>query len=77
VYRTLTSVGFMIGIVVGFIFGAAYAVARRAWTDYRKVKASVPGMRKTAWSLIRVATSKGGVITLLIVGAIVWAAIGR
>jgi hypothetical protein len=39
---------FLTGLVVGFSFGVAYAVCRRAWKDYFVVRRSVPGLRKAA-----------------------------
>lgn len=43
----------ILGGVVGFLFGIVFAVMRRAWSDYQKIKASVPGLRKAAWAHIR------------------------
>ena len=74
--RSITSAGLMLGLAIGFSLGYAVAVARRAWADYRKTKAAVPGLRKDAWSLIGWALTKGGLVTLLIVAAVAWAAIG-
>ncbi|SCE76551.1 hypothetical protein GA0070607_1285 [Micromonospora coriariae] len=65
-----------VGILVGCVVGAAYARARRGWDDYQKTKASVPGLRKLAWLLIRVAATKVGIVVLLLVGAVAYAAVG-
>lgn len=43
---------FLFGLVVGCFLGAAYAVMRRAWRDWRTVKKSVPGFRKTAFRTV-------------------------
>ncbi|WP_147457018.1 hypothetical protein [Micromonospora pisi] len=72
--RSLTAAMLAIGVLLGLTAGIAYAVARRSWADYRKTKASVPGMRKAAWALIRIAASKGGIVLLLCVAAASWAA---
>ncbi|MFY1674829.1 hypothetical protein ACN27G_33650 [Plantactinospora sp. WMMB334] len=66
----------LVGVVLGIFAGIAYAVARRAWADYRKVKASLPGMRSTAWAVTRIATSRGGIVLLLCLAAAGWAATG-
>ncbi|MEV1290094.1 hypothetical protein [Micromonospora sp. NPDC049679] len=63
-------------MLVGLSFGAAYAVARRAWRDYKSAQKAVPVARKAVWALIRVATTKGGVVLLLCAAAVGWAAIG-
>jgi hypothetical protein len=39
---------FLAGLVIGCFLGAVYAIMRRAWKDYRTVKKSVPGFRKSA-----------------------------
>ncbi|MFI6760559.1 hypothetical protein ACIBF5_15625 [Micromonospora sp. NPDC050417] len=72
--RPLTAVMLAIGVLLGLTVGIAYAVARRSWVDYRKTKASVPGMRKAAWGLIRIVASKGGIVLLLCIAAASWAA---
>ena len=46
----------------------------RGWTDYQTAKKTVPGARRTAWLLIRAVTTKVGVIALLLVGAVAYAA---
>jgi hypothetical protein len=43
---------FMLGLVIGCLLGAAYAKMRRAWRDWRTVKHSVPGFRKTAFRTV-------------------------
>jgi hypothetical protein len=52
----------------------AFAIARRAWNDYQKTKASVPVLRKAAWLLIR--TASGWIVGLaaLVVAAVAFAA---
>ena len=62
---------FYFGCVVGFLAGMAFAIARRAWRDYLTVKNSVPGMRKKAWSDIRVAF--GWMVALVVLGLIAFA----
>ena len=74
--RSLTAAILALGVVLGLAVGVAYAVARRSWVDYRKTKAMVPGMRKAAWALIRIAVSKGGIVLLLCIAAASWAATG-
>ncbi|WP_247658772.1 hypothetical protein [Micromonospora sp. U56] len=65
-----------IGVLVGGVMGAAYARARRGWRDYQVTKDSVPGLRRAAWLLIRLAATKVGVVALLLVGAVAYAAVG-
>lgn len=64
----------LLGVVFGLVAGTAYAIARRAWTDYGKTKASLPGMRKAAWGLTRIATSRAGILLLICLAAVAWAA---
>ncbi|MEO3742487.1 hypothetical protein [Plantactinospora sp. B5E13] len=74
--RPLPAATLLIGVTLGVVVGIAYAVARRAWADYRKTRASLPGMRKAAWALTRLATSKGGIVLLLCLAVVGWAATG-
>ncbi|GAA3737597.1 hypothetical protein GCM10022225_20540 [Plantactinospora mayteni] len=66
----------LVGVAFGLFVGAAYAVARRAWADYRKARASLSGLRKTAWTVTRIATSRGGIVLLICLAAVGWAAVG-
>jgi hypothetical protein len=75
VERPLPVAILVLGVALGLFAGIAYAVARRAWVDYRKTVDLVPGMRKTAWALIRLATAKGGIVLLLCIAAVSWAAL--
>jgi hypothetical protein len=43
---------FVVGVVVSFLAGMAYAITKRAFSDYTKTKELIPGMRKTAWSSV-------------------------
>ncbi|MEV1332093.1 hypothetical protein AB0J20_21250 [Micromonospora costi] len=72
----LIAVLLLVGLLIGSGVGSAYTRARRGWTDYQTVKKSVPGARKTAWLLIRAVTTKIGVIALLLIGAVAYAAVG-
>ncbi|SCG46899.1 hypothetical protein [Micromonospora siamensis] len=65
-----------VGLLVGGVMGAAYARARRGWADYQNTKKSVPGLRRLAWLLIRLAATKIGIVALLLVGAVAYAAAG-
>ncbi|MBY8870864.1 hypothetical protein K7640_03270 [Micromonospora sp. PLK6-60] len=64
----------LVGLFIGCGVGTAYARARRGWTDYKAAKNTVPGARRTAWLLIRAVTTKVGVILLLLIGAVAYAA---
>lgn len=66
----------VVGLVIGAGVGAAYARAKRGWKDYRTLRTSVPGARRTAWVATRAAITKIGVIALLLVGAAAYAAAG-
>lgn len=71
---------FLIGVVVSFLCGVAYAVTRRAFDDYKKTKAALPGMRKTAWSGVWTtikAAALGLVIFAVLIGWIVSETKGR
>ena len=66
----------LVGLIIGCGVGAAYARARRGWTDYRAAKNTIPGARRTAWLAIRAVVTKLGVIALLLFGAAAYAAAG-
>ncbi|MCW3842190.1 hypothetical protein ONA70_19015 [Micromonospora yasonensis] len=66
----------LVGLVIGAGVGAAYARAKRGWTDYRTIRSSVPGARRNAWVAIRAVFVKVGVIALLLFGAAAYAAAG-
>jgi hypothetical protein len=65
----------LFGVVLGLVVGTAVTVARRAWTEYVTTKAGLPGMRRGAWVLIRIAASRVGIVALICVVAVAWAAI--
>ncbi|GAA2707642.1 hypothetical protein ACFY2R_12640 [Micromonospora olivasterospora] len=64
----------LVGLFVGCGVGAAYARARRGWKDYQTARKTVPTTRRVAWGLIRAVTTKIGVVALLLVGAVAYAA---
>ncbi|MFJ6195605.1 hypothetical protein [Micromonospora sp. NPDC092111] len=72
----LITVLLVAGLVLGWGVGAQYARARRGWNDYKAAKKAVPGARKTAMLLVRAVFTKVGVIALLLVGAVAYAAVG-
>ncbi|MEU5939364.1 hypothetical protein ABZ807_09255 [Micromonospora sp. NPDC047548] len=72
----LIAVLLAVGLFVGWGVGVQYARAKRGWTDYKAAQRAVPGARKTAWLLVRAVTTKVGVIALLLVGAVAYAAVG-
>lgn len=72
----LIAVLLAVGLFVGWGVGVQYARAKRGWTDYKAAKNAVPGARRTAWLLVRAVTTKVGVIALLLVGAVAYAAVG-
>jgi hypothetical protein len=72
----LVAVLLAVGLFLGWGVGAQYARARRGWNDYKAAKNAVPGARRTAWLLVRAVTTKVGVIALLLVGAVAYAAVG-
>jgi hypothetical protein len=74
--RSITAAGLVLGIVIGFVGGIAFAVARRAWVDVGKAKTQLGGAKKIAWTVTRVATTRVGFVGLLVVAAIAWAAVG-
>ncbi len=44
-----TSLLWIVLAAVGLVFGSRWAVMQRANSDYKKVKAGLPGMRSTYW----------------------------
>ncbi|MEH0840974.1 hypothetical protein V6U81_01090 [Micromonospora sp. CPCC 205711] len=72
----LIAVLLAVGLFIGWGVGAQYARAKRGWTDYKAAQKAVPGARKTAWLLVRAVTTKVGVIALLLIGAVAYAAVG-
>ncbi|TDC78944.1 hypothetical protein E1193_19950 [Micromonospora sp. KC606] len=65
-----------VGLFLGWGVGTQYARAKRGWTDYKAAQRAVPGARRAAWLLVRAVTTKVGVIALLLVGAVAYAAAG-
>ncbi|WP_434743166.1 hypothetical protein [Micromonospora sp. SH-82] len=65
----------LLGLLVGAAAGAAYTRARRGWADYQTARRAVPVTRRAAWLLIRAVTTKVGVVALLLVGAVAYAAV--
>ncbi|MEV4202331.1 hypothetical protein [Micromonospora globbae] len=74
--RPLIAVLLLAGLLIGCGVGSAYTRARRGWADYQAAKKTVPVARRTAWLLIRAVTTKVGVIALLLIGAVAYAAVG-
>lgn len=74
--RPVPAAALLLGVVLGLVAGIAYAVARRAWTDYRKAKANLPVLRKLAWALTRMAGTRAGIVLLICLVAVGWAAAG-
>ncbi|MFB9239796.1 hypothetical protein ACFFWC_30445 [Plantactinospora siamensis] len=75
--RPIAAVLLIIGVVMGVVAGRSWATARRAWGDYTVTKASVPKFRKTAWGLMRAAFTKGGIVVLICLAAMGYAAVGN
>jgi hypothetical protein len=71
--EAVTSAVVMVGIVVGFVVGVGFALARRAWSDYRKTTALASGMRKTAWSLTGSAAGRFALAGVLLVVVVLYA----
>ncbi|MGV9211690.1 hypothetical protein ACTFTM_07485 [Micromonospora sp. RB23] len=74
--RPLLTVLLLVGLVIGWAVGSAYARARRGWTDYQTAKKSVPGARRGAWLLVRGVAVKAAIVGLLLFGAVAYAAVG-
>ncbi|MEV6815371.1 hypothetical protein [Micromonospora sp. NPDC051296] len=74
--RPLIAALLLVGLIIGSGVGSSYARARRGWNDYQTAKKTVPGARRAAWLLIKVVTTKVGVIALLLIGAVAYAAAG-
>ncbi|MEO3779173.1 hypothetical protein ABGB16_20475 [Micromonospora sp. B11E3] len=64
------------GLFIGWGVGAAYARARRGWKDYQTARRTVPTARRVAWGLIRAVGTRVGVVALLLLGAVAYAAAG-
>jgi hypothetical protein len=75
VNRPIIATGLVAGALFGLTVGATYARAQRAWSDYKTTKASVPVLRKAAWALIWLTTTKGGLLTIAVGLVIFWAAV--
>ena len=65
---TATTVGVLIGVVVGFPGGVLYATVRRSWTDFSGARKAIPIARKTALARTREALLLG--LALAVVGAV-------
>lgn len=67
----LTVAGLVTGVIVGVFLGIAVAVRRRAWRDYRTIKATVPGLQNGAWASTLREARNGFLAILLVVSAVV------
>ena len=74
--ESIVSVGLLVGLAFGFVAGMGFAVARRAWSDYKRVKSGLPGMRSTAWTLTGAAFSKSGLAIMFVVAVVAYAYFG-
>jgi hypothetical protein len=74
--RSIASGSLLLGVVIGFVMGAAYARFRRAWVDVGKSKTQLAGLRKVAWAMTRAATTKVGLVGILVIAAVAYAAFG-
>jgi hypothetical protein len=70
----LLSGGFLAGILIGFLAGSAFSVARRAWRDHGIARTAVPKLRRTAFGVTGAAVGWMVVIGVLTIAAVGWAA---
>lgn len=75
--RSVSAVMLVVGVFLGVLVGRAYAGARGSWREYAAAKAALPGLRKGAWGLRRALFTRGGLVALLCVAAMGWAALGK
>jgi uncharacterized YccA/Bax inhibitor family protein len=75
-FRGVTTLGLILGMLIGFPAGMAYAVGRRAWRDVAGAKRLVGGARRTAWHASRVMVAWLVGVAVLVVAAVAWAAGG-
>lgn len=68
----LTLAILLLGSSVIFALGYAVAVVRRANIDYKKTKASLPGLRKDFWRTWRAAVKVGFWIAVAFTVLVVW-----
>src|SRR5689334_24834979 len=76
VLRGVSTFGLILGVLIGFPAGMAYATGRRAWRDYHSTKTLVGGVRKSAWRLGSVMVAWIVGLGVLVVAAVAWAAAG-
>jgi hypothetical protein len=74
--RGITTAGVTVGILIGFVAGVGFAVARRAWVDYTKTKDTLPGLKTTAWAMTRTSAGRFMIAGVLVVLAVLWAVLG-
>ncbi len=66
----------IVALMVGFSLGRLYQMAVSGWRNWKDTKATVPGLRRTAFKRVGEVLRFGGV-ALLIVTALVAAAFAR
>jgi hypothetical protein len=69
-----TTAALIVGAFLGFGTGYAYAIARRAWADYRTTRAAVPVLHRLAWRWSATTTVRGAAVGVAIV-ATLWLAV--
>lgn len=74
--RGVTTMGLLVGMLIGFPSGMAYAVGRRAWRDLSGAKKLVGGARQAAWNASRLMVAWLVGLAVLVVAAVAWAAGG-
>ncbi|MEN3305979.1 MAG: hypothetical protein V7603_2181 [Micromonosporaceae bacterium] len=72
VNRVLGSGLFWAGMGVGALTGAAFARMRLGWIAHRKVKDSMPGLRKTAWAGVGGFAKFAVILIALLIVTLAW-----
>lgn len=64
--------GFVVGLLVSFGTGYAWAVTKRAWSDYNIAKDALPGMKKTAWDSVWTTVKAAALAAVVFILFVAW-----
>jgi heme A synthase len=72
VNRALSSGMFWAGLGIGALTGGAFVRMKSAWTGHKKIKETIPALRKAAWAGVGRFTWFALVLVALVIVTVAW-----